>query len=183
LQTSVGVTESFKLSIAATNTPGAPDKIRALIRLAEGAFRVGAGTVLTVGEFRQSIDAGADFIISPVLVPEVAAMAVSEKVPFIPGALTPQEVYGAHVARATVVKVFPVQVFGPPYIRELRGPFDDIPLLACGGIRPNNIREYLKSGADAVAIGGGTLKRGWLRERNVAPLTAALRELIAAANA
>ncbi len=161
------------------NTPDAAHKIRALTRMAEGAFRVGAGTVLTVSEFRQAVDAGAYFIVSPVLVREVAAVAASVDIPFLPGALTPQEVYEAHAAGATLVKVFPVQFFGPAYIRELRAPFHEIPLLACGGIRPTNVGEYLQSGADAVAIGGGTLKREWLADHNVAALSAALRELIA----
>jgi 2-dehydro-3-deoxyphosphogluconate aldolase/(4S)-4-hydroxy-2-oxoglutarate aldolase len=165
------------------NTPDAAHKIAALNRMAERAFRVGAGTVLAVTEYRQAIDAGAEFIVSPVLVPEVAAVAVSENIPFLPGALSPQEVYDAHAAGAALVKVFPMQFFGPAYIRELRGPFGEIPLLACGGIRPTNVREYLQSGADAVAIGGGTLKREWLAGNNVAALSAALRELIAATRA
>jgi len=156
------------------NTANAAQKIAALCKVAAGRFQVGAGTVLTRDDFSAAVDAGATFIVSPVLVPEVAETAAKSAVPYLPGALTPQDIYNCHLAGATLVKVFPVQCFGPSYIRELRGPFADIPLLACGGIRPDTVLDYLDSGADAVAIGGGTFKREWLRQRNVKALTEAL---------
>ena len=159
------------------NTANAAEKIAALVRLSAGAYQVGAGTVLSREQFRQAVNAGASFVVSPVLVPEVAQVAVAENIPFLPGALTPQDVYNCHTSGATVVKVFPIQCFGPGYIRELRGPFDDIPLLACGGIRPDNIVSYLESGADGVAIGSGTFKREWLRNKEQKALTVALSAL------
>jgi 2-dehydro-3-deoxyphosphogluconate aldolase/(4S)-4-hydroxy-2-oxoglutarate aldolase len=159
------------------NTPMAAQKITALARLSKGKYQVGAGTVLNRAQFRHAVDAGASFIVSPVLVPEVADAATAEGIPFLPGALTPQDVYNCVRAGATVVKVFPVQCFGPNYLRELRGPFDSVPLLACGGIRPDNVAQYIECGADAVAVGSGTLKREWLRNKNVGELTAALSQL------
>jgi 2-dehydro-3-deoxyphosphogluconate aldolase/(4S)-4-hydroxy-2-oxoglutarate aldolase len=163
------------------NTKDAAAKIAELVRLADGAFQVGAGTVLTVDQFEAATKAGARFVVSPVLIREVAGAALSVDVPYIPGALTPQDVYECHLARATIVKLFPIQCFGPGYIKELRGPFGDIPLLACGGIRPDNLRTYLDSGADACALGASTFKREWLRAKDVRTLASTLAELVALA--
>jgi 2-dehydro-3-deoxyphosphogluconate aldolase/(4S)-4-hydroxy-2-oxoglutarate aldolase len=164
------------------NTPQAVEKIAELKRLSAGAYQVGAGTVLTEEQYRSAVTAGAEFIVSPVLVATVAQAAVAEQVPFLPGALTPQDVYNCHVAGATVVKVFPVGCFGPNYIRELRGPFNDIPLLACGGIRPDNVAAYLESGADGLALGSGTFKREWLKNKDRKALGESLRALTKLAN-
>lgn len=160
------------------NTKEALSKISFLSEISEGCFRVGAGTVLSVAQLRAAVDAGAKFIVSPVLVPEVAKAAADLDVPYIPGALTPKEVWDAHQAGASITKLFPMQCFGPSYIRELRGPFGDIPLLACGGIRPDNLREFLDAGADAVALGASSFKREWLATANVLALTEALSTMV-----
>lgn len=160
------------------NTTDALSKISALSELSEGSFQVGAGTVLSAWQLRAAVSAGAKFIVSPVLVTEVAKAAAELKIPYIPGALTPKEVWESCQAAACITKLFPVQVFGPNYIRELRGPFGDIPLLACGGIRPENLLEYLQAGADAVALGASTFKRGWLAAGNVTALTDALTAMV-----
>lgn len=160
------------------NTKEALSKISFLSEISEGCIRVGAGTVLSATQLREAVDAGAKFIVSPVLVPEVAKAAADLDVPYIPGALTPKEVWDAHQAGACITKLFPVQCFGPSYLRELRGPFGDIPLLACGGIRPDNLREYLDAGADAVALGASSFKREWLATANVLALTEALATMV-----
>lgn len=165
------------------NTTDACSKIARLSELSEGRFQVGAGTVLTVRQLHDAVDAGARFIVSPVVVPEVAQATSRLKIPFIPGALTPREVWDACQAGATLVKLFPAQCFGPKYIRELRGPFDDMPLLACGGIRSDNLREYLEAGADAVALGASSFRRDWLAAGNVLALTETLTAMVATARA
>ncbi|MGC4064390.1 MAG: hypothetical protein QM784_07050 [Polyangiaceae bacterium] len=165
------------------NTEDAATKIAELVRLADGAFQVGAGTVLTTHEFDAATRAGARFIVSPVLVREVAAVAQRAHVPYIPGALTPQDVYECNLAGATIVKIFPIQCFGPGYVKELRGPFRDVPLLACGGIRPDNLATYLESGADACALGASTFKRDWLRTKDTRTLARTLAELVTLADA
>jgi 2-dehydro-3-deoxyphosphogluconate aldolase / (4S)-4-hydroxy-2-oxoglutarate aldolase len=160
------------------NTKEALSKISFLSELSEGRFQVGAGTVLSAAQLRAAVDAGARFIVSPILVPEVARAATELEIPYIPGALTPKEVWDACQAGASLVKLFPAQCFGPSYIRELRAPFGDIPLLACGGIRPDNLREYLDAGVDAVALGASSFKREWLAAGNIAALTDALATLV-----
>jgi len=165
------------------NTPDALSKITSLQRLSEGSFEVGAGTVLSAEQARDAVDAGAQFIVAPVLNLEVARAAQDLGVPYIPGALTPKEVWDAYQAGATIVKVFPIRCYGPSYVQELRGPFGDIPLLGCGGIRQGNLREYLDAGADAVALGASTFRREWLETGNLSALVESLDSLVAIAEA
>jgi 2-dehydro-3-deoxyphosphogluconate aldolase/(4S)-4-hydroxy-2-oxoglutarate aldolase len=165
------------------NTREALSKLSFLRELAEGQLEVGAGTVLSAAQARMAVDAGARFIVSPALVIEVAEAARDLGVPYLPGALTPKEVWDACQASATMVKLFPIQCFGAAYIKELRGPYGDVPLLACGGIRAENLKEYLEAGADAVAIGANTFRREWLASGNTAALTEALSALVDTAKA
>lgn len=160
------------------NTHDAYAKIRSLARLSEDQFHVGAGTVLNATQARDAVAAGAMFLVAPILDPEVARAARELGVPYVPGALTPKEVYEAYRAGAAIVKVFPIRCYGPSYIRELRGPFGDIPLLGCGGIRQENLRQYLDAGIDAVALGESTFRREWLSAGNLMALVESLTEVI-----
>lgn len=165
------------------NTSEAFSKIALLNERSQGQLNVGAGTVLSAHQVREAVSAGAQFIVAPILDLEVARAARDLGIPYIPGALTPKEVWDAHQAGAAMIKLFPIKVYGASYIPELRGPFGDIPLLACGGVRPDNLLEYLEAGVDAVALGAGTFRREWLSAGNLMALTEALRALIAVVNA
>lgn len=169
------------------NTPDAPAMIRRALEAAGRRMAIGAGTVLDCAGLDAALEAGAGFIVSPVLVPEVVAECVRRGVPVFPGALTPQEIFAAARAGASMVKVFPASVFGPSYFREVHGPFESIELLACGGIRPGNCGEWFAAGAAAVAFGGSVFSAARLREgrfdeigRDVAELVAATRRALAA---
>lgn len=146
------------------------DNAAKLIRLAKGTARgridVGAGTVLSLESMKGAIDAGATFIVMPVLVREVVEACVKERIPVFPGALTPQEVFSAWNCGATMVKVFPASFFGPEYFRELKGPFDKIELLACGGVTPQNITRYFECGASAFAFGASVFSRDRLANKD-----------------
>jgi len=117
------------------NTPGVADIISKAGAVSAGRASIGAGTVLSVDDLEKALEAGADFIVMPVLKKEVVCVCVERKIPVFPGALTPQEVFDAHEAGAVMVKVFPLGVFGPRYIKDLKGPFDKIKLMAVGGVR------------------------------------------------
>lgn len=162
------------------NTPGAAECIRAAVRTAGGRLAVGAGTVLTTAELRSALDAGATFIVMPTLVEDVAAECVRLCVPVFPGALTPQEICRAWQAGATMVKVFPSGFFGPKYFREIRGPFADVPLLACGGVTPENIAAYFQNGADAAAFGGSVFRREWLDRKDFTRIGEGIRRFVSA---
>ncbi|MCM8814319.1 MAG: bifunctional 4-hydroxy-2-oxoglutarate aldolase/2-dehydro-3-deoxy-phosphogluconate aldolase [Candidatus Omnitrophica bacterium] len=141
------------------NTADAAAVIRRAVAGAAGRLTVGAGTVLNLRQLADARRAGATFIVLPVLVPEVVAACARDGLPVFPGAFTPQEVYNAWQAGATMVKVFPAGVAGPGYFRELNGPFADIPLMAVGGVRAENAAEYFRCGAQAVGVGGSVFQK------------------------
>ncbi len=141
------------------NTPGAVALIKKAVLISAGRLMIGAGTVLGMEDLQNALEAGASFIVMPVLIPEVTAYCLKKKIPVFPGALTPQEIFNAWGAGATMVKVFPAGVFGPKYFKEIKGPFADIELMAVGGVRLENISEYFSSGASAVAIGASVFDK------------------------
>jgi 2-dehydro-3-deoxyphosphogluconate aldolase / (4S)-4-hydroxy-2-oxoglutarate aldolase len=142
------------------NTAGAPALIRHLLDVAAGRLQVGAGTVMTLDQLEAATGAGASFIVMPTLIPEVVSACVARSIPVFPGALTPQEIFMAWQAGATMVKVFPSNLFGPSYFKDLRGPFDDIKLLACGGVRAGNVAEFFSAGANGASFGGSIFEKG-----------------------
>ncbi len=144
------------------NTKDAPQLIRQAVKLSRGRLMVGAGTVLGMDSLKKALDSGASFIVTPVFVKDVSGYCARKEIPIFPGALTPQEIYYAWREGATMVKVFPAKFFGPEYFKEIKGPFNDVELLACGGVTPENLRLYFKNGASAVAFGASVFKREWL---------------------
>ena len=152
------------------NTKGAEGLIKKMVLRANGRINIGAGTVLDKVSLKKALGAGATFIVMPVLVEDVVKYCVRNKIPVFPGALTPQEVYRAWNAGATMVKVFPAGIFGPGYFSELKGPFNDIELLACGGVTPENMADYFNSGAGAVAFGADVFRKEWLAKRDFASI-------------
>jgi len=164
------------------NTPGAPDLIRSAVKSAQGRLMIGAGTVVTSEHLKLALDAGARFIVSPMLVYDVVEYCRDNEIPVFPGAFTPQEIYNAWVAGATMVKIFPAQFMGPGYIKEIKGPFNSIDMLACGGITPENIRSYFDCGASAVAFGGSVFREEWLETRDFDSIGRSIKALISAYN-
>jgi 2-dehydro-3-deoxyphosphogluconate aldolase/(4S)-4-hydroxy-2-oxoglutarate aldolase len=165
------------------NTPGAPALIRCLAAEAKGRLMVGAGTVLGLDDLDAALDAGATFVVMPTLVPEVADRCAARGIPIFPGALTPQEIFNAWKAGATMVKVFPASCFGPGYLKEIKGPFRDIQLLACGGVNTDNMATYFACGASAVAFGASVFRSDWLAERRYERIGEDVRKLVQACRA
>jgi len=156
-------------------------QIRRLRDALDGICEIGAGTVLSVEQASDAVHGGATFLVSPCLVPEVQRWANEHDIPTLPGALSPTEIWNAFRAGAALVKVFPARsVGGPSYFRELRGPFQDVPLLACGGVSAANVREYLDSGADALAFGGSIFTPTRLAENDASGMGKAISDLMAA---
>ncbi len=148
------------------NTEGAAGLIKKAKQVSSGSLTLGAGTVLTMKDLKSALDSGATFIVMPVLVNDVVKYCVKNKIPVFPGALSPQEIYQAQEAGATMVKVFPAKFFGPAYFREIKGPFDKIELLACGGVTPENLKDYFASGAGAVSFGASVFRKDWLLNKD-----------------
>ena len=135
------------------HVPDALDAIRALRRRDE--LTVLAGTVRTVEEARGAIDAGAQAVVGPVLVPEVGAVCHEAGVPWIPGTLTPTEIETAWRAGAAIVKLFPGRLGGPQYLRDVLAVLHDVPVLVTGGVDAMNARAFLAAGAVAVGCDAG----------------------------
>jgi 2-dehydro-3-deoxyphosphogluconate aldolase/(4S)-4-hydroxy-2-oxoglutarate aldolase len=112
------------------------------------------GTVLEADHVDRSVDAGATFVVSPGIVPEVIERARTLGVDVVPGVFTPTEVIRARAMGVTAVKLFPASVGGPGYVRALRGPFADVPLVPTGGIAIGDVGAYLAAGATCVGLGG-----------------------------
>jgi 2-dehydro-3-deoxyphosphogluconate aldolase/(4S)-4-hydroxy-2-oxoglutarate aldolase len=113
----------------------------------------GAGTLTTLALAKKAIFAGAKFLVTPNFNPEVIRFARDHELPIFSGAMTPTEVFAAHEAGAHAVKLFPAGALGPQYLKELRGPFPDIPILATGGIGLSNAALFFEAGATAIGVG------------------------------
>lgn len=133
--------------------PSCLDIVRGLVASTGGRVPVGVGTVWEVDTVAAAAAAGAAFVVTPAVLPEVAAACAREDVLCVLGALTPTEVHQARLAGADLVKVFPVQSLGGPnYVRWLRGPMPDAPLWVSGGVEIDQIEEYLSLGVSAIGL-------------------------------
>jgi 2-dehydro-3-deoxyphosphogluconate aldolase/(4S)-4-hydroxy-2-oxoglutarate aldolase len=161
------------------NTRDALQIVSTLRPAVPAAKLLGMGTVRNRKEAQQAIGAGAMFLVTPNTDTEVIEYARSHNVPVIAGALTPTEVYTAWSAGADMVKVFPCRPFGPGYIRELRGPFETVPLVAVGGVTPDTVNEYFDAGAKAVGASTSLFGQTALKNRDIEEITRNVREFIA----
>jgi 2-dehydro-3-deoxyphosphogluconate aldolase/(4S)-4-hydroxy-2-oxoglutarate aldolase len=139
--------------------PGAIDVIASIAKRFGDRVLVGAGTITDVEQARRAIGEGAEFIVTPCLIPDVIEATRKANVAMLPGALTPTEVFEAHRLGGDMVKVFPVGVGGALYIRALRGPFPKIPLVPTGGVTLDNVRDMFDAGATAVGVGSELISR------------------------
>jgi 2-dehydro-3-deoxyphosphogluconate aldolase/(4S)-4-hydroxy-2-oxoglutarate aldolase len=135
--------------------PGAIDVIRELAKSAGSEILIGAGTVLNVADARRCLDAGAQFLVSPGFNRATVELAGRESTLIMAGALTPTEIIEAWTAGSDLVKVFPCgQVGGAKYIKALKGPLPQIPLVPTGGVNLSTAADFIEAGAAALGIGG-----------------------------
>jgi 2-dehydro-3-deoxyphosphogluconate aldolase/(4S)-4-hydroxy-2-oxoglutarate aldolase len=176
-----GGVRAFELTL---NEPEA-DALRAIEALAaigtDLRLEIGAGTVLSLEAARRATEAGATFLVMPHLDPAIVEWAAMFDVPALPGCATPTEVLAAWRAGAAAVKVFPASSVGPGFIRELRGPFPDIPLLPTGGVTLETAPAFIAAGAIGVGMGGWLLGDG--DPNGVRQRAALVVEAVAAARA
>lgn len=154
-------------------TPGALTAIEALRR--DDGLLVGAGSVLTPAAAREAIEAGATYIVSPTFDADVLATAHSYDVPVLPGAYTPTEVLHAYKQGADLVKLFPADTLGPPFLKALLGPMPFLELMPTGGVTPENTATWLRAGAVAVGLGGSLVDTTLVAARDWAALASRAR--------
>ncbi len=149
--------------------PSCFDVVRGLIATTGGRYPVGVGTVWDPGAVREAKQAGASFVVTPVVLPEVAEACRKEDILCVLGALTPTEIYHARLAGATLVKVFPVApVGGPRYIEALNGPMPGVPLWVSGGVAIEDVPAYLRLGVKAVGLTNALFPAGAIERRDSA---------------
>jgi len=135
------------------NTPQASEIIKYAASNYKGRLNIGAGTVCNTHDLKLALDAGAQFIVTPILDVDVVKTCVKAKIPVFPGAYTPTEIYQAWQMGASMVKVFPATSLGPEYIRDVKAPLNQIKLMPTGGVNIENITNFMNAGADGVGIG------------------------------
>lgn len=161
-------------------TPNALDIIEESGREFGDEVLLGAGTVLDAETARAAILAGAEFIVSPTLDPEVIEVCRRYSKVVIPGAFTPTEILTAWQRGADFVKVFPASFGGPGYLKAIRGPLPQVKLIPVGGVSLENTADFIRAGAVAVAVGGNLVKKRAIAEGNFAELTETARQFVAA---
>lgn len=139
---------------------------------------LGAGTVTSPERAAAFVEAGAAFLVSPVLAPAALAWSLERGVPFVPGVASPTEAWRALEAGAGVVKLFPAGALGPAYLRSLLGPLP-CKVMVTGGVSatPEAVRSWLAAGAVAVGVGSDLVPRGRLAPEQLADLTRRCRAL------
>jgi 2-dehydro-3-deoxyphosphogluconate aldolase/(4S)-4-hydroxy-2-oxoglutarate aldolase len=158
-------------------TPGALRAIEEVAGKLDGVL-MGAGTVLDAPTARQAILAGAKFLVTPTVALDVIEMCHRYSVVVIPGAMTPTEILTAWEAGADMVKVFPADILGPAYLKAVRGPLPQIPLVPTGGITADNAGEFIKAGAALVCAGGWLVDKKAVDEERYEILTERARQLL-----
>jgi len=137
--------------------PGAVELIRRLVPTLPAGVVLGAGTVLDADTAARVIDAGAQFVISPVFKRTVIGACHASGVAAMPGCFTPTEIFEAWEAGADLVKVFPATSLGPGFFKDVRGPLPHIKLMPTGGVTLDNAGDWIRAGAVAVGIGTALL--------------------------
>lgn len=155
------------------NSPGAVELIARCIALAGPRANVGAGTVTDLVRLQQALDAGASFIVTPTVVPEVIEACVGRGIPVMPGAYTPTEIQQAWELGAHCVKIFPAETLGPGYLRAIKAPLPHIALMPTGGVSVETLGAFKKAGASAFGVGSplfdakqvATANWAWFRDQ------------------
>jgi len=161
------------------STPNALKVIEALADSIGDHIGVGAGTVLDPETARAAILAGAEYIVSPTFNPKVIEVAKRYSKLAVPGAFSPTEILAAWEAGADVIKVFPINVLGPGYIKDIHGPLPHIKLMAVGGVTVENCGDYIRNGAVAVTAASSIAPRKDIAEGNWETITDLARRMIA----
>jgi len=150
----------------------------AIPAFANGEAVIGAGTVVTLEDLDAVLEAGAQFIVSPVLKIPMIKACQDANIAVMPGAYTPTEILSAWEHGATFVKVFPARALGPSFVKDLLAALPALQLMPTGGVDPSNVSAYLSSGAAAVGVGGNLINGQRVAAHDWAHITATAREIM-----
>ncbi len=173
------ITGGFRVVEFTLNTPTALELIARFSQRPE--LIVGAGTVLTPDDARRAVDAGARFLVSPVIDAEVIATAHQLEVAVMPGTHTPTEMWTAHQWGAQLQKLFPAPGHGPFYVRSCLGPLPELRIVPTNGVDADNVADWLRAGSFAVGFTTTLFEPSALEERRFDDIAATARTLLEAA--
>ena len=181
LETVDALIEGGVLGIEITyTTPQAAKVVKTLDEKFGEKILLGMGTLTQIEQVDEAKSAGARFIVSPHLETSLAEAMVASGLGVMIGALTPSEVTQAFNMGSDVVKVFPGSLGGPGYMKALRGPFPDIPMMPTGGVNPDNLVAWFQAGAVAVGAGSSLCPSSWAKEGRFDDITQRAKEFVAA---
>jgi 2-dehydro-3-deoxyphosphogluconate aldolase/(4S)-4-hydroxy-2-oxoglutarate aldolase len=163
--------------------PGAIDLIRGLSSAMPNDLVLGAGTVLDAQTAGRAIDAGARFVVSPILRPAIIEVCHRHGVAALPGCFSPTEILTAWESGADIVKVFPATALGPSFFTDVRGPFPQLKLMPTGGVTLDNAGDWIRAGAVAVGVGTALLDRAAIAAGDYAVLRANAQRITATVRA
>lgn len=153
-------------------TPNALRVVSSLERSFGGDIVLGMGTLTRVEHAGQAAQAGASFLVSPHTEEKLASAMVATGLPTMMGALSPSEVMRAVSLKSDVVKIFPASLGGPAFMKALKGPFPDVPMMPTGGVSYDNLADWFQAGAFAVGAGSNLCPKPLVQEDNFAEITA-----------
>jgi 2-dehydro-3-deoxyphosphogluconate aldolase/(4S)-4-hydroxy-2-oxoglutarate aldolase len=162
------------------STPQAARVVKTLAEKYGDEILLGMGTLTETAQVEEARGAGANFLVSPHCDPELAKAMVSSGLAVMIGALTPTEVFQAYRLGSDVVKIFPGSLGGPAYMKALRGPFPNIPMMPTGGVNAANLNEWFAAGAFAVGAGSELCPPAWAKEGRFADITSRASEFVMA---
>ena len=167
-----------RLMEVTSNTPNFAEMITILCKSMAGRMTIGAGTVITTQLCEQALAAGAEYIIAPDVNEQVIEYCLGQDVGMIPGAATPTEILTAGRCGAKVIKIFPACAIGPQQIKLFRGPINNLDFIAVGGVRLNNVDEFLAAGCIGIGIGAEVVNREIVQARRYQQMTQRVREYV-----
>jgi len=160
--------------------PRAIDLIDELAHTLPASCIVGAGTVVDRTTAEAVMDAGAQFVVGPVLRPEVITTCRAREVAVMPGCFTPTEILTAWDAGADIVKVFPATSLGPAFFKDIRGPLPQLKLMPTGGVTKANAGDWIRAGAVAIGVGTALVDAAAVKERRFDAIATNAREFVSA---
>ena len=160
------------------NSPNATETIGKISKEFGHVLKVGAGTVMTLEDAKKAIEAGASFILSPIMLEkEIIDFCRENNVISVPGAFSPTEIKKSLMDGADIVKIFPAGRLGSKFIIDIEAPLGKLPLMAVGGVNADNAKEYFEAGASFVGIGSGVFNKEDILEGNEEGIKASIKYL------
>lgn len=140
-------------------------------------INIGAGTVTTYDQSVKSIDAGASFILSPIMLSkDIIKLCNNNNVICVPAAMTPSEIYKMFDLGADVVKVFPATTVGPKFFKDVQAPLGKLNLMAVGGVNINNAKQFLDNGCKCLGIGTGMFNKKDIETKNIEKMRESIKD-------